>query len=204
MTPPNTLTFALLGLIAERPRSAYELANQIQTSVVRGVWPSATSHTYAQIKQLAALGFATVAQQSLGARKRSVYKVTALGRKALRDWLTEPESKSLAFESERLLKFLFCGTANIEDRDLLGGIEDEVEGTLRATLAMIDNLLNSDGEVVAAHRKGAVINLLIDFRETYVAWSRDQLESRADKNVSDNDLSEYRRAKKRLEKILEK
>jgi DNA-binding PadR family transcriptional regulator len=202
MASHNTLTFALLGLLAERPSSAYELATQVQTSIIRGVWPSAASHTYAQVKQLVRLGYATVERTKSGKRVRSVYAVTAAGRDALRAWLSEPESKGFALEYERLLKFMFCEVVAVNDARILAGIERETHSAYAAMLDIIDHYLDSSTPIESAARKGAVLNLLIDLRETCLAWSRQQADR--DSSATGDGMSEYHRARDRLRALLGK
>jgi len=51
----STTTYAVLSLIADHPRSACELAKQMDRSV-RFYWPRATSRVYEEPKKLVALG----------------------------------------------------------------------------------------------------------------------------------------------------
>lgn len=199
MATPNTLTFALLGLLAEKPLSAYALNKRMQTSVMRGIWPSAASHTYAQIKQLVALGYAGVSAEATGSRARSVYRVTPAGRKALRRWLADKEAKPFGVESERLLKYLY--NSGGDDEPLLRAFEGEIFETFRAISDTLDRLAAEQVDIVAPRRKAAVLNLLVDLRETCLAWSRDQLRQ-AETADDDDGGAEYARVRKRLDKHL--
>src|SRR5437867_12169116 len=90
---------AVLGLLAVRARSAYDLVNQIKRSNIRFIWPRAESKLYEEPKNLVAHGLATAGSEGAGARRRTVYRITPRGRRTLRRWLDEPGA-GLLLESE--------------------------------------------------------------------------------------------------------
>ena len=102
----TTTSYALLGLLALRPWTTYELAQQVQRSL-KGLWPVAERQLYEQPKTLVAHGLATSARERTGDRPRTVYRITPKGRRALRRWLDDP-SGDLALRSELLLKCFFA------------------------------------------------------------------------------------------------
>ena len=69
--------------------SSYELTQQMDRSLGR-VWPRAVSKLYDEPKKLASHGLARSAIQRNGRRTRTVYTITAKGRRALAEWLGEP------------------------------------------------------------------------------------------------------------------
>jgi DNA-binding PadR family transcriptional regulator len=102
----TTTSYAVLGLLAVRPWSTYELTRQMDRSLGR-IWPRAQSKLYEEPKKLVAHGLAAARQEPVGERPRTVYRITEAGRTALRGWLTEP-SAGLVLESEHLLKLFFA------------------------------------------------------------------------------------------------
>lgn len=110
-TPALTTTsFAILGLLAIRPWTTYELAKQMERTLYR-VWPRARSRLYEEPKKLVAHGLAEAARESVGRRPRTVYSITEQGREALADWLHEPGAgPSLEFEQHVKLFFADFGT----------------------------------------------------------------------------------------------
>jgi DNA-binding PadR family transcriptional regulator len=116
LTPTS---FAILGLLAIRPWSTYELTRQMQRAI-RWVWPRAESNLYEEPKRLEEAGFAASRQRLVGRRPRTEYTITARGRRALEAWLTEPASPTL-LESEALLKVLFSNY--VEPGVLIGHLE---------------------------------------------------------------------------------
>jgi DNA-binding PadR family transcriptional regulator len=106
-TPTLTTTsYAVLGLLAIKPWSSYELTRQMDRSLGR-VWPRAASKLYEEPKKLTAHGLARSATERNGKRARTVYTITPAGRRALRAWLAEPGDGPV-LEYEQLLKVFFA------------------------------------------------------------------------------------------------
>jgi len=101
----TTTSYAILGLLAIRPWSTYELAKQMDRSLGR-VWPRAQSKIYEEPKRLVARGLARASTEHVGRRTRTVYAITAKGRRALAAWLREPGDGPV-LEFEGLLKVFF-------------------------------------------------------------------------------------------------
>lgn len=113
MTPPiSTTSHAILGLLALRSWTTYELTKQVQRSL-GWFWPRAERRLYDEPKRLVAAGLAKAAKEMTGARPRTVYTVTARGRTALRRWLDEPPAPP-ALEFEGLVKVFFADGGTLE------------------------------------------------------------------------------------------
>ena len=102
----TTSSYAILGLLALRPWTTYELAKQMAVSL-RNFWPRAESKLYEEPKKLVAHGLAAVRTEHVGRRPRSVYQITPGGREALRAWLDEPGAMA-TLEFESLVKVFFA------------------------------------------------------------------------------------------------
>ena len=117
MTTPSpslpTTSYAILGMLALRPWSAYELAQQTRRSLSL-CWPTAESVLYHEPKRLVRLGLATAKRQATGRRTRTVYSITEQGRRALADWLATPAGAP-RLEVEAMLRLLFADQGSKED-----------------------------------------------------------------------------------------
>ena len=102
----TTTSYAILGLLALRPWSAYELSQQMRRNVGE-FWPRAERGIYDEPKNLVAHGYATATDEQHGRRARTVYTITAAGRRALRAWHNEPSAPA-QFESEVVLRIAFA------------------------------------------------------------------------------------------------
>lgn len=97
---------ALLGLLALRPQwTTWELATQLRRNM-RFFWPRAESRILAELKRLDHDGLVRARKESVGRRPRTVYTITAKGRRHLAAWL-EASPRATTLESEPLLRVLF-------------------------------------------------------------------------------------------------
>jgi DNA-binding PadR family transcriptional regulator len=142
--PSPTTAYALLGLLAVRSWTGYELTHQLRRSL-RYVWPSSEGHLYREQKRLVGLGWATVEDEPAGRRTRKRYTITPRGREALSEWLaTEPSGPR--FEIEGVLRLFYADRAGTAD--LTASMEATAESA-RAMLAemvgIVDDYLADGG-----------------------------------------------------------
>ncbi len=133
--PPLTSTsYAILGLLSLRSWTTYELAKQMDRALGQ-FWPRAESKLYEEPKKLVAHGLATATKEAQGQRPRTVYSITAKGRRAMRDWMPTPVAGPV-LEFEGLLKVFFAEH----------GTKDDVLGVIGAARAWVDeSYRQSDG-----------------------------------------------------------
>lgn len=85
-----TLRFAVLGLLAERPRTGYQLARRMERSTDY-YWTARHSQIYGTLAALEAAGQVVhTVLAGPGPRDNKAYTPTAAGLDALRAWLTTP------------------------------------------------------------------------------------------------------------------
>ncbi len=101
----TTTSYSILGLLAVKPWSTYELTRQMDRGLGR-FWPRATSKLYEEPKKLAAQGLAVATPEQVGRRSRTVWSITDEGRRALAEWLRTPGAGPV-LEFEQLLKVWF-------------------------------------------------------------------------------------------------
>jgi PadR family transcriptional regulator, regulatory protein AphA len=137
-------TYGLLGMLATRSWTGYELTHQVRRSL-RFIWPASEAHLYREQKRLVELGWATVEEEAAGQRSRKRYTITRAGRRALADWLaTEPEEPH--FQVEGVLR-TFYGNHTTTDR-LVNTMSSTVVSTremLAEMLRFVDEYLAEDG-----------------------------------------------------------
>jgi len=170
--PLSSTAYALLGHIALRPWSAYELTRSLRRSL-HWFWPRAESRIYDQARRLVDLGLATATTERTGARKRTVYAATPAGRASLAEWLaTEPET--FAYHSEALLRVHLAGFGTKDE--LLRAI-DGVDATARAILADAREVATMYAEgrhplQGDAHVRALVFDHLVSLATTLREWAR--------------------------------
>ena len=173
----TTSSYAILGLLALRPWTTYELAKQMAVSL-RNFWPRAESKLYEEPKKLVAHGLATAEDDPVGRRPRSVYSITPAGREALRAWLDEPGAPA-ALEFEALVKVFFAeqGTKAqlVENLRRIAGEQRE-----RTAIDAEWALRYLEGRGTFPERQ-AVLSLVgrlqADFNDTVLRWAEWALEA---------------------------
>lgn len=109
----TTTTYGVLGLLAVRPHSTYELAKAMGRSVGRA-WPRAQSKLFEEPKKLVRHGYASAREDFVGRRPRTVYTITRSGRRALATWLADPGDGPV-LEFEGLVKLVFADHGTRDD-----------------------------------------------------------------------------------------
>jgi len=109
----TTTSYAMLGMLAIRPWTTYELAKHMDRSLGR-LWPRARSNLFNEPKKLVARGLAQAAPETVGRRPRTVYTITPEGRRALQHWLGTPGDGPV-LEFEQLLKVFFADHGTKQD-----------------------------------------------------------------------------------------
>jgi len=102
----STTSYAVLGLLALRSWTGYELTQQARRSLAH-CWPKEDSVLYEEPRRLAAMGLAQAQKEPGRGRGRNRYSITDAGRQALRDWLATP-SAAPHLELEPLLRLTFA------------------------------------------------------------------------------------------------
>jgi PadR family transcriptional regulator AphA len=177
LTPTS---YALLGLLAIRSWTTYELAQQMDRTMSR-FWPRAKSKLYEEPKKLVELGLAEAAEDAVGRRRRTVYTITPHGRRALAAWVAEP-AQGPVLEFEQLMKVFFSDNATTDD--LRHRLDEARAWAHERTLVNIDvgrSYLDNGGPFP----QRAAVNMLVgrfldDFLETvdqWAAWASDITEA---------------------------
>lgn len=171
MKPLTTTSYAILGLLAIKPWTTYELAKQMEISL-RNFWPRAERKLYEEPRKLVAHQLATVQRETVGKRPRSVYRITAAGRQALRAWLDEPGALA-SLEFETLIK-VFFGEHGSKEQLLANLDRIYSQATARAVIdaQWAQHYLTTGGQFP---QRLAVISLVgtlqAQLNHTILAWS---------------------------------
>jgi DNA-binding PadR family transcriptional regulator len=145
MAPALTPTsYAILGLLAVKPWTTYELAQQMDRSLGR-FWPRAESKLYEEPKKLVERGLARGSLQMLGKRRSTVYSITPKGRRALAEWVPTPGSGPV-LEFEQLIKVFFAEHATKTDlAATLADVRRWSEQSLATGAALSETYLAGEG-----------------------------------------------------------
>jgi PadR family transcriptional regulator, regulatory protein AphA len=167
----TTTSYVILGHLALRDWSTYELAQQMKRST-RHYWPRAESKIYEEPKKLAAHGLATATREYTGRRPRTIYAITDQGRDALRRWLDEPGQQPLV-EFEGIVKVLFAeqGTKH-QLVATLRSIREQAEQTRTEHVALADDLAHTGGPFPnRLHVNELVFKFMWEQTEAVIRWA---------------------------------
>ncbi len=108
----STTEGAVLGLVAFGRRSGYDLA-RLAASSIEHLWTPSQSQIYKTLPRLAARGLVHALEvEQRGRPDKSLYRLTAKGRRALRRWLDEVEDEPASGRVVFPLKLFFCEFAS--------------------------------------------------------------------------------------------
>jgi DNA-binding PadR family transcriptional regulator len=137
----------ILGMLAARPRSGYEIKQLVDRSA-RFFWAASYGQIYPELKKLEKAGLVTGADSSRGARQRTTFKLTADGRRAAREWIAQPP-EVLETRDEGLLKLFFAGSIDEKRAAQIAreraAISREKAAELRAIWKVVDEAGKPDG-----------------------------------------------------------
>ncbi|MGN6791460.1 MAG: PadR family transcriptional regulator [Streptosporangiaceae bacterium] len=109
----STTSYAVLGLLALRSWTGYELTQQARRSLAY-CWPKEDSVLYEEPRRLTARGLARAQQERDRGRTRNRYSITDAGRSALHGWLATPTAPPHV-ELEPLLRLTFADQGELPD-----------------------------------------------------------------------------------------
>ena len=170
----SAATFVVLGLVARRPGSGYDIAAFADRSV-RHFWPISRSQLYTELSRLEELGWAsgTAVQQDRYPTKR-VYEATPAGLAALRQWLDSAPRQHRQRMQDPVVLRTFLGPHMSRDRlaDQLRAHREQAE-TLCAELSDVVDHLDAKGPV-GPHRFGrATARYGVLQAEATIAWTQE-------------------------------
>jgi len=159
--------YAILGLLALRPWTTYELAQQVRRSL-GWFWPRAERKLYDDPKRLAEAGLARGTEEYTGKRRRTVYTITAQGRRELRAWLGTPSAPP-SWENEALVKVFFADGGDLES---LRGTLTEMRDAARARLGELAGPASGEHPFPERrHLDEITMRLSRDLEEAQVRWA---------------------------------
>lgn len=168
----TTTSYVILGHLALRDWSTYELAQQMKRST-RHFWPRAQSKIYEEPKKLAAHGLATATREFTGRRPRTTYAITAKGRTALRRWLDEPTQLPVVeFDAAVKVQFAEQGTKE-QLLSTLRAVRAQAEEVREQHVALAADLATTGGPFPdRLHVNELVMGFMWEQTRTVIAWAQ--------------------------------
>jgi PadR family transcriptional regulator, regulatory protein AphA len=159
----NNTARVLLGMIAEGHATGYAIKAEIERST-RLYWGASVGGIYPELRRLTEVGLVTVCDDPRGGTRRHSYSLTAAGREALTEWLTDSSEPVLEMRSEPLLRLRFAGVLDPEQRL---GVVRQMREAYESRLAEVQRRLELGEFDDPFHRMTA------EFGLAYSEWGRD-------------------------------
>lgn len=169
--PLSTTSYSILGYLAVRPWTAYELTKQMGRTF-HHFWPRAESGIYREVKRLVDAGLATAEVEQVGGRKRTRHDITPRGRELLAAWLAEPHSDGF-LESEGLVRVLFADHGTKESlRQTIGVMAEDARERGELMIRLLRRYEIGEGDFPRrAHINLLIARFLVDFAVMVDEWS---------------------------------
>jgi DNA-binding PadR family transcriptional regulator len=134
---PTAVTWVVVGLVALKPRSGYEIKRIVDRSI-RHFWAASYGQIYPELRRLEEEGWIAGEDDPRGGRSRRVYRITPAGTAALRGWLAGRETR-IEMRDESLLRLFFADTLTVDHA--LGLLQGRREGyrQMREYLRSLDD-----------------------------------------------------------------
>jgi DNA-binding PadR family transcriptional regulator len=163
----------ILGMLAARPRSGYEI-KQLVDSSARFFWAASYGQIYPELKRLEKAGLIAGDDTSRGARQRTTFKLTAEGKRAAREWIASPP-EVLETRDEGLLKLFFAGSIDGKRAAEIARERAAISRTKAAQLRAIQEQVDSAGHPDGAEASPdagslAVLRYGIELSEWVADW----------------------------------
>jgi DNA-binding PadR family transcriptional regulator len=163
---PTAVTWAILGLLAEQPRSGYDLKRSIDRTI-RHFWAASYGQIYPELKRLSEAGLVEGADVPTGGRRRTVYEITADGEEELQAWLRKPPS-TYEMRDEGLLKLFFADALPREEAvSILGAMRAHRLAVAEQLHRMEPKALEKDDPFPLIVLRGG-----IEFTEWFADWCK--------------------------------
>jgi DNA-binding PadR family transcriptional regulator len=155
--------YVILGMLQASPKSGYEIKALVDHST-RFFWAASYGQIYPELRRLAEDGLIEGSDASRDGRKRTVYRLTAAGRRELRAWLRRPP-ETFETRDEGLLKLFFAGALPPEDAvNTLRAMRERSQETVMRLRELEPKVLAAGGYPLMVLRGG------IELNEWYSDW----------------------------------
>lgn len=123
-----SLRHALLGVLAEKPASGFELTKTFERTLGRFAWHTTHTHVYPELRRMREAGLVEVVEEA--SRGRKTYAITDDGRSELHRWLLTPPMSETVRDEAALRVFLINTLDPADARALLQQYIDDADRML--------------------------------------------------------------------------
>lgn len=172
---PSALEFALLGLLAQKPQSGYDLRKLFADTPMRH-FSDSPGTIYPALGRLKARKWVTAARDKNSTRRREIFHIAEPGKRALLEWLQAPFDRPDVIHGlgTLLLRFAFFD-GNVSRRyacNFLRRLERELSGYI----GELEMYAASTGFLKSVNTGSLAFANGVDGYRAHLAWARRTLE----------------------------
>ena len=178
-------SYLLLGLLAHRDWTAYELAEELKVGI-DSLWSRVSRQYYNAPKRLVEEGWVATRQEVIAVAKapgadrrmRTVYSITDAGREALREWHGTPTGAPM-LQFEGMIRMMFADGATIEEfHENLRTMAEQARGSREEFVGYAQAILDNPDTIYPERRHlfaMANVYCVEHYRtiEDFAAWALD-------------------------------
>jgi DNA-binding PadR family transcriptional regulator len=172
-TGVGTLGHALLGVLAEGPRTGYGLVRHLAQSIGYA-WPASHSQVYPELARLREAGL--IREGAAAPRGGRAYELTAAGLEEVRRWLRETEPSRTVRDEAALRLFFLWLLDPAEAQEYLRGEAERARARLEE-FELIAEQEDPDSAKTRAYR--TALRLGIHSARARLAWAEEALAASA-------------------------
>jgi DNA-binding PadR family transcriptional regulator len=171
MALTSKLEFALLGLLQQNPQSGYDLRKTFTNTPMRHFSDSPGS-IYPALRRMEERGWISAKGENDSARKRQVYRITAAGKRALIDWLSQSITREDIVHrlEELMLRFAFLD-GNV-GRDVTLRFIDQMQQALEEYVKELREYYKKFGPEIVLDTGRLAFESGIQSYESSLSWAR--------------------------------
>lgn len=155
-----SLEHAILGFLAERPRSGYDLKTRCFDTTARAFWTADQAQIYRTLDRLEKAKLVTSRRKrQSGKPDRRIFEMTPPGREALAEWASRPQHLPAARDSF-LVQLFFSGL--LDDAELLGVLSERRNAHQRRLEDLRAHAITASRDHSGNARDSAVQSLVYD------------------------------------------
>jgi PadR family transcriptional regulator, regulatory protein AphA len=173
-TSPTTTARALLGLLAIRSWTAYELTGQMRRAL-RWAWPRSEASLYSEVKRLVPQGLASAVEEDGGGRPRTRYEITDEGRAEVASWLGSHPPAPPQAQVEALLRVFLADQGTVGDlRRTIAETREQILDDIEEAVPIVEEYLGDDPPFAdRAHLNVLFIHFFAGFTANVLTWCDD-------------------------------
>jgi DNA-binding PadR family transcriptional regulator len=167
----STLTLAILGLIAEKPQSGYDIRKAFSTTPL-GHFSSSPGAIYPALRRIEKSGWiSSKIEKKKPLRPRQVFKLTAKGKEVLKKYLLQPVTRNDVIwkMDDLMLRFAFMG--NMVNREESLNFLSEFLAEVESYIVYLRQHLESLKNEIPTHGKLAMENGIGSY-EMNARWAK--------------------------------